>query len=214
MKTQDLGIGWIDLVIVGLLVVGVLRGRKRGISEELLDVVKWALIVVAGALAYQPLGGFLASSTPFSPLSSYVAVYTGIALVFLLLFSYLRRAIGGKLIGSDIFGNAEYYLGMCAGVVRYACIILVGMALLNARYYPQAEVRAHIKFQEDNYGSVYFPTFCAVQNQVFVDSFTGRATKNYLGMLLIRPTSPEEKGLAGASLLKARERNLFDVLAK
>jgi len=126
----------------------------------------------------------------------------------------LRGAIGGKLIGCDLFGGAEYYLGMCAGAVRYACIILVGMALLNARYYPPAEVRAHIKYQEDNYGSVYFPTVCAVQHQVFDESFTGRMTKNYLGILLIRPTTPEEKGLGGASLLKARERNIFDVLEK
>jgi len=214
MKIQDLGIGWIDLLIVGLLVVGVVRGRKRGISEELLDVIKWALIVVAGAFAYQPLGSFLSSATPFSQLSSYVAVYTLVVMAFVLLFSFLRRAIGGKLIGSDIFGGAEYYLGMCAGAVRYACIILVGMALLNARYYPPAEVSAHIKYQMDNYGSVYFPTVCAVQHEVFDGSFTGRLTKNYLGMLLIRPTTPEEKGLGGASLIRARERNVFDVLDK
>src|SRR5713226_6074061 len=123
MKTQDFGIGWIDLLIVVLLVVGVIRGRKRGISEELLDVVKWALIVVAGAFAYEPLGSFLSSSTPFSQLSSYMAVYMLVMMAFVLLFSFLRGAIGGKLIGCDLFGGAEYYLGMCAGAVRYACII-------------------------------------------------------------------------------------------
>jgi len=38
----------------------------------------------------------------------------------------------GQIIGSDVFGNAEYYLGMCAGAVRYACVTLVVLAFLNA----------------------------------------------------------------------------------
>jgi uncharacterized membrane protein required for colicin V production len=214
MKMQDFGFGWIDLLIAGLLVAGVVRGRKRGISEELLDVLKWVLIVIAAAFSYQPLGSFLSGSTPFSQLSSYVATYAFVAVAFVILFSFLRRAFGGKLIGGDIFGAAEYYLGMCAGAVRYACIILVMMALLNARYYSPAEVRAHIKYQEDNFGSVFFPSVCAMQREVFDESWTGRLTRSYLGILLIKPTAPEDKGLAGASVIKARERNIFDVLEK
>jgi uncharacterized membrane protein required for colicin V production len=214
MKMQDFGFGWIDLLIVGVLVAGVVRGRKRGISEELLDVVKWVIIVVAAAFTYQPLGSFLSGTTPFSHLSSYLSMYVLVAVAFVVLFSFLRRAFGGKLIGGDIFGSAEYYLGMGAGAVRYACIMLVMMALLNARYYSPGEVRAHIKFQEDNFGSVFFPSVCAMQREVFDESWTGRLTKSYLGILLIKPTAPEEKGLAGASVIKARERNVYDVLEK
>ena len=214
MNMQDFGFGWVDLLILAVLVVGVLRGRKRGMSEELLDVVKWMLIVVAGAFAYEPLGSFVCGSTMFSHLSSYMAMYAAVVAAFILLFAFLRRNLGGKLIGSDIFGSAEYYLGMGAGAVRYACITLVVMALLNARAYSPEEIRANIKFQEDAYGSRFFPSLSTMQEDVFAQSFTGRMTRQYLGMLLIRSTSPEEKGLGGPSFIKARERNVYDVLEK
>jgi uncharacterized membrane protein required for colicin V production len=214
MKSQDLGIGWVDLLIVTLIIVGVVRGRKHGLSEELLDMVKWMLIVVAAAFAYEPVGGFISSSTMFSQLSSYVFIYAAVILGVIVLFSLLRRGFGGKLIGSDIFGGAEYYLGMCAGGIRYACIILVCMAMLNARYYRPDEIKAHIKYQQDTYGSVYWPSVCALQNEVFGESLTGRTIKNYLSILLIRPTTPEEKSLGSAGIVKARERNIYDILEK
>ena len=214
MKTQDVGVGWIDLVIVGILVAGVMRGRKRGMSEELLDLVKWMLIVVGAAFAYEPLGSYLSGATPFSRLSSYLAMYALVALAFILLFGFLRHNLGGKLIGSDVFGSAEYYLGMCAGAVRYACILLVSMALLNAHYYSPGEIRAAAKYQDDNFGSDFFPSGCSLQNNVFNQSLIGRLTKSHLGMLLIRPTSPEEKGLSSAGIVRARERSVYEVLEK
>ena len=214
MKSSELSFGWVDLAIVGLLIVGLVRGRKRGMSEELLDLLKWILILAAGAFAYEPLGSFLSGTTMFSRLASYVATYFLIMVVLMLVFAFIRRQVGGKLLGSDLFGNAEYYLGMGAGFIRYSCILLVTMALLNARYYSPAEVKAHIKYQEDNFGSIFFPTLCSMQNEVFAQSFTGRLTREYLGVLLIKPTSPEDKSLGEATLIKARERNVYDVLEK
>jgi len=214
MKSDDFSFSWIDLVIVGVVVIGVLRGRKRGMSEELLDVLKWLLIVAGAGFAYQPLGAFLSDSTMFSHLSSYIAMYTAVVLVLLLLFSFIRRQIGGKILGSDVFGNAEYYLGMCAGAVRYACVTLVVMAFLNARYFSPAEVNADIKYQQDNFGSIYFPTICGLQHEVFVRSLLGRLSQDYLGAVLIKPTAPEEKGLGSAGLVRSREQNVFDVLDK
>ena len=60
MKAENFSVSWFDFVPVILLLVGVLRGRKRGMSEELLDTFKWLLIVVAAGFAYQPLGDMLA----------------------------------------------------------------------------------------------------------------------------------------------------------
>ena len=214
MKTDNFSFSWIDLVIAGVLVVGIIRGRKRGMSEELLDLLKWILIVVVAGFGYEPLGSMLTGSTMFSRLACYVAMYTALVFSLVLLFAFIRRQIGGKIIGSDVFGSAEYYLGMCAGVVRYACVTLVVMALLNARYFSPAEVHDKIKYQEDNFGSIYFPTLCSVQNEVFVRSLIGRLTQDYLGTVLIRPTAPEEKGLGSASIVRSHERNVYDVLEK
>src|SRR5687767_11559300 len=112
---------WVDFAVIIVLLVGVIRGRRRGISEELLDVVKWLGIVAAGCYLYAPLGEILSHKLPFSRLSCYVAVYVGVIIVFQTSFAFLRRQLGEKLVSSDAFGRTEYYLGMGAGAVRYAC---------------------------------------------------------------------------------------------
>jgi uncharacterized membrane protein required for colicin V production len=195
--------------------VGLWRGKKRGMSEELLDIIKWTVIVVACALLYEPAGRYLASMSIFSPLSCYVAVYMSLALVIVIVFSFLRRGAGAKLVGSDVFGSAEYYLGMAAGVFRYACIILVAMAFLNARYYSPEEVRANTKYQEDNFGTTFFLTLPDLQQEVFRHSYVGRFTKEYLSVVLIRPTAGEGNSLTGdQNIGRRRERSVYDVLDK
>src|SRR5712664_1338385 len=114
MRPDSPFINWVDVLIVVLLLLGIVRGRRRGISEELLDVIKWAVIVVACAFFYEPAGVFLAQNSVFSLLSCYVATYALIALVILLVFSFLRRTVGQKPVSSDAFGPTEYYLGMAA----------------------------------------------------------------------------------------------------
>src|SRR5438105_11144528 len=93
MKLEDIGIGWIDFLIVGLLVVGIFRGRKRGMSEECLDVIKWIGIVAVGSLCYQSLGETMANGTMFSHLSSYVTAYLAIMLLFTIAFSFIRMHV-------------------------------------------------------------------------------------------------------------------------
>ena len=216
MKEDTFGISWVDLALLLVLGLGLWRGRKRGMSEELLDIIKWALIVVVAGFLYEPGGRFLADMTSvFSLASCYVAVYMGLALLIVILFSFIRRGVGAKLVGSDVFGSAEYYLGMVAGVFRYACIILVGLAFLNARYYSPEELRARAKYQQDNFGSSFFVTLPDLQEEVFKHSFAGRFTQEYLNVVLIRPTAGEDKGLGGDNALgRRRERSVYDVLDK
>jgi hypothetical protein len=84
---------------------------------------------------------------------------------------------------------------MGSGLVRFSCILLAALALLNARYFSPTEVRAMEKFQDDVYGSNFFPTLHTVQSTVFDRSLTGPWIKENLGFLLIKPTEPEHKEL-------------------
>jgi hypothetical protein len=101
----------------------------------------------------------------------------------------------GRLVGSDFFGRSEYYLGMVSGFIRFTCILLTFLAILNARYYTPTEVRAMERFQNDMYGSNFFPTWQTLQSTVFEKSLTGPFIKNNLSFLLIKPTAPESKDL-------------------
>jgi len=214
-KTSSFSLSWVDLLVAALLFVGVVRGRKRGMSEELLDIIKWVLILVTAAILYAPIGQFLNQVSFFSLLSCYVGVYALIVMLLMLLFSVIRRSVGDKLVGSDTFGNGEYYLGMAAGLFRYACIVLVGMAFLNARYYSPGEVQAQSKYQQDNFGSSFFLTLPDLQREVFVQSFTGRMAHEYLSVAMIRPTAGSSKELnAGDSIAHRREGAINEIMSK
>lgn len=212
MKT--FAVSWMDLAVLIVIGAGIVRGRKRGISEELLDVFKWALILVGAAYVYEPMGTMLAQVTPFSLLSCYVAVYATVVTIVLLLFAFIHRQIGDKLVSSDAFGNAEYYLGMVAGAFRYSCILLVILAFLNARYYSPEEIKAYEVYQDRNYGSQFFPSFGSFQAELFGHSLTGTLARDHLAMFLIRPTAPEDKSLGHSSLVRGRENDVKQLLEK
>jgi hypothetical protein len=193
MSLDKLPINGFDLVFMVVLITGIYHGRKQGMSGELFAVLGWLAVLFGCALAYEPVGQMFAQSTGlFSTLASYLIAYIGGAIVILLLVAALKRGMGGRITGSDAFGGAEYYLGMGGGLIRFFCMLLVGLALLNARYYNPMEVRAMEKYQNDVYGSNFFPTLQSVQAAVFEKSFTGPLIKNYLGFLLIKPTASQE----------------------
>lgn len=187
-------VNWVDLVIVAILVLGVLRGRKRGMSQELVDVIQWITIIFSGAFLYQSIGQTFAQLTSSSMLFSYIFVYLWIAVVIKLFFVMIKHSVGGKLMGSDIFGGSEYYLGMAAGMVRFLCVLMLILAVLNARYYSPEEIAADDKFQQELYGSKYFPGLSAVQRHVFQNSLSGSFVKNQLEFMLIKPTAPRRDG--------------------
>ena len=193
MSLDILPINAFDFAVLAILTVGLLRGRKHGMSEELTGLIKWLAIVIVCAFAYEPAGQWFASSSPFSLLASFMIVYLTVALLILGVFALVKDRIGGKLVGSDIFGRAEYYLGMASGVVRVSCVLIAFLALLNARYFSPVEVRAMEKYQDDLYGSNYFPTWHTAQAVVFERSLSGPWIREHLGFLLIKPTQPEDK---------------------
>lgn len=194
---MKLPINWFDIVVLLVLATGVSRGRKRGLSEELITMIQWVLLVVLCAFTYKPIGqaivGFTFMGVSFSLLFSYIIAYLFVAAVFSGLYLAIKRSIGGKLLGSDVFGKGEYYFGMPAGMIRFACILLSILALVNARFYTSAELEKTRKYVEYNYGSNFFPTLYEAQQNIFHESFIGPFILKYGGFLLIDPTPTEVK---------------------
>lgn len=207
-------ISWFDFAAVAFICFGITRGRKRGMSEELLDVIKWIGILIAAAFCYFPIAIFMVESSVFSLLACSVAAYTLIILSGTLFGSFVRRQLGDKLVGGDAFGSGEYYLGMAAGGVRYFCILLVFLAFLNARHYTPEEMQASVVYQESNFGSTIFPTFPGFQQEVFTRSLVGTSARSYLNVVLIQPTSPEDRGLSRAGVVRARESAVNELLER
>lgn len=184
---------WFDIAILLVLALGVQRGRKHGMSTEVILVIRWLAIIVVGGLCYGMVGDVISDNSVFTRLSSYLMAYTVIALVITVAFLAIKKMANGKLVGSDVFGSGEYYLGMMAGLVRYACILIFGLALLNAPLYTQKDIDDDTRFQNDVYGSTFFPKLYTVQADVFKKSFVGPHIHDQLGFLLINSTPREKK---------------------
>ena len=208
----DLLINWFDLVTVAVIIIGVMVGRRRGMSVELLALVQWLLIIFVGAMAYDPVGRVLADLTGLGPTLSFVAAYLLVAVAIKILFVVLKRMSGEKLLGSDTFGGYEYYLGMAAGGVRFVCILLFGLALLHAPTVTQAELDQQLRAQKDNLGAIYFPPFGSIKRYVLEDSLTGRLVEQYLPAQLISVGSYAGSGRSGETIYRAREREVNEVI--
>jgi uncharacterized membrane protein required for colicin V production len=184
---------WFDVGILLFLGLGISRGRKHGMSQELILLLKWVAIILVAGLGYGVVGDVISDNTVFTHLSAYLMAYIVIALGITVAFWAITKMAHGKLVGSDVFGSGEYYLGMIAGLVRYTCILVFGLALLNARLYSDKEISDDLKFQNDVYGSDFFPKLYSIQDDVFKKSFAGPHISGELGFLLIKSTAPEVK---------------------
>jgi len=195
LTSNNLVANWFDAVVLAVLVFGLIRGRKNGMSKEILPLFQWLAIVLVCGLFYPFVAQYVVKYASLDQMTGYMLGYAILALAVFFIFSLLKRTIGLKLFGSNIFGSAEYYLGMPSGMVRFACILLFALAFLNAPFYTSAQIQAENDYQARWYGAHFFPSLYSVQDQVFKKSFTGPYVKNYLGVLLIKSSSADGKSL-------------------
>jgi uncharacterized membrane protein required for colicin V production len=184
---------WFDIFVVVFLTVGAFRGRKRGMSQEVIPLIKWIIVAAVCGLFYLPLATEIAKGTVISLLAASFTAYLGLALVIAVVFAVLNRQLGGKVVGSDAFGSAEYYLGIFSGIIRFACMLIFGLALLNARLYTPQEIAERNKYVQQNFDNDFFPALFQIQDNVFKESLTGPAIHKNLDFLLIKPAVPESK---------------------
>ena len=193
MQMAKFNFNWFDIALVLFLVAGAFRGRKRGMSQEVIPLFKWITLVAVSGLFYRPVAEFISKKSYFSLLSASCAAYLGIALVVTIVFLLISRQLGGKVVGSDMFGKSEYYLGILSGMARFACILIFGLALLNARHYTQKEIEDRNRFVMQNYSNDFFPALSQVQDQVFRESFFGPMIHSRLSVVLIKPEPAQAK---------------------
>jgi uncharacterized membrane protein required for colicin V production len=186
---------WFDIAVFLLLGVGLLRGRKHGMTKEALPVLQWLLLVLVCGMCYKSSAQALINTAAWDKSTSDVAGYLILAFLIWISFVVLKRILVPRLTGSNFFGGGEYYLGMFSGMIRFACILFFALALLNAPIYTPAEIQAHqayVKrwFGGGIYGGNYVPTLPGVQESVFKKSWLGPYIKDYLGALLINTEPP------------------------
>ena len=194
---------WFDVFVLAMLLFGLFRGRRNGMTREIIPLLKWLVLVPLCGLAYPKLAVLLAGFIP-DTLWDCLIGYLAPAMVVFIVFSMLKHRFAEKLVKSDYFKGGEYYLGMMSGLIRYACVLIFLLALLNAPVYSPADIAQMKAYDEKNFGGGlfagnYFPHVFQIQDSVFKDSFLGPHIKDYAGRLLI---NTDESGAAAAQPAK------------
>ncbi len=203
-------VGLFDVLLIIAVGLGLWRGKVRGISEELLGFLQWLVIIVAAGFLYAMVGELLvAGKVPrlWANMGGYILVMIGVSI----LFSFLSKSVGNKLVDSDFFGSWEYTLGMMAGAIRYACIWLSLLALLHARNFTAAELAAERKSQEKEVGVVLVPTWGMLHGMAFYESFSGPYIRQYLSHQLITPVGYAKAAPSRNTIGKQQQRVLDEV---
>jgi len=204
--------GLFDVFLIIMLGLGSWRGKVRGISEELLDFLQWLVLVIAAGFLYGLVGDLLVKAN-LSRLWANILGYGLVATGVVVLFSFISKSVGNKLVDSDFFGGWEYRFGMAAGAIRYLCIWIAILAVLHARHYDAATVAAQRKAQEADTGMVLVPSLGMINRMAFYDSFTGPYIRTYLAHQLITPVGHVKPAPSENTLGKQQQRVLDDVTA-
>jgi uncharacterized membrane protein required for colicin V production len=202
---------YFDGIVVVWLIIGLLWGRKRGMTQQFLPMLQWIGIVVVGGVFYRPVSRLVHEYAEFGQLWSNIFAYVLLGFGVHLVYLIVKHAIGEKLTGSDFFGRGEYYLGMLAGMVRFACMVLAMLALMNSRIITKAEMAKTEKMQSDNFSDIRFPTYGSVQQAFLFESFTGNVVESNLQVVLIYPVTPEKPHIADTHAHR-QEQMINDIL--
>lgn len=203
-------VGLFDVLLIIAVGLGLWRGKVRGISEELLVFLEWLVIVVAAGFLYGMVGDVLvAGKVP--RLWANIGGYILVMIVIAILFGFISKSVGNKLVDSDFFGSWEYTLGMMAGAIRFLCIWIAFLALLSARQFDPAAVAAERKYQEKEVGIVLVPTWGMAQRMAFYDSFSGPYIRQYLAHQLMTPVDLTHNQPNPNTIGKQQQRVLDEV---
>ena len=183
-------------------------------SLELLDLLRWIAIVFVGGVTYAPLGKTLASTLSLGGVAAYVMAYLMVAALIWLVFTLIRRMAGEKLLGSDTFGGYEYYMGMVAGGVRFLCILIFSMALLNAKPINRTELEKQRKDQIESLGAIYFPPFGYIQQDIFEKSICGQFARQHLAAQFIQVDPKQLNRPRSDTIYRTRQRDVDDAMGR
>ena len=181
----DARFNYFDIIVVVWLIIGFFRGRKKGMSQELLPLLQWIGIVILGGRYYARLSPTVQQYTHLTTLWSNVTAYLVIGLGVHLIYRWFKQMFAEKLVEKDPFGRGEFYLGMMSGVTRFGCMILMAMALMNSHVGTAAELAQMEKFQAAWFSDIRFPTYGEFQQDALIKSFTGKLVETHLQPVLI-----------------------------
>jgi membrane protein required for colicin V production len=114
---------WLDILLLGVMLVSGLLAMIRGFMREVLSIASWAAAAVATILLYRRLVPIAEANIP-SEILAKATVIGGVFLVTLLVVSLLTVRISDMILDSRI-GALDRTLGFLFGLGRGLVIVVV-----------------------------------------------------------------------------------------
>jgi len=170
--------------------------------------------VFVGAYTYETCGRFLSTACRLKLVHCYLGVYVFEAVLLKSIFTGLKHVMGDKLLTANAFGKGEYIYGTFAGAARFACIVVMCLALLHVSYVPEAASTAGVKSLKDDTSILDSWTVNGVQQAAFSRSFIGPVIKRHLSDLLLKSgeEAPRPKPSKLKSIRDERRKSLDDAM--
>ena len=116
-------ITWLDMILLGVMLISGLLAMIRGFMREILSIAAWAAAAVATVLLYNKLLP-IAKANISSDLVASGAVIGGVFLITLLIVSVVTVRISDMILDSRI-GALDRTLGFLFGLARGLIIVVV-----------------------------------------------------------------------------------------
>ena len=100
---------------------------------------------------------------------------------------------------------------MIGGTIRFACMIIVLLAIMNSRVYTQAEIDQQAKEMKKSMEDVKLPTYMTMQHAILVTSFTGHLLRDKAPILLIASIDPSQ--LKHETIAKKDEKTMNEIFS-
>jgi membrane protein required for colicin V production len=136
-----LPLGWVDVAMIGVVVLSALVGLARGITFELLSLAGWFVAYFAGRW----LEPFVAAHLPIGAAGSALNRGAAFALAFLgvlIVWSLLARGVSA-LIGVTPLRPLDRLLGAAFGLARGGIVLLVVATLVALTPAARSEAWRH-----------------------------------------------------------------------
>src|SRR5262245_3037409 len=122
---------WFDLLVVGVLGLGLFLGRYSTALVQIVAFGRWVLVVVICSFLYKAPALRLSDATGMRPDKVALMIYPVLILIVYLLLGFVRRWVFGKTSKMELFGNQEHKISMFFGMFRLLTILFLMMAWLH-----------------------------------------------------------------------------------
>lgn len=120
----------VDGLAVLAMLWGLYRGLRRGLSGELGQLIGVIAALVFGLNAYRPVSAWLLGATRLTGRSAVVIAFL-VTLAAALVVWILLRALFRRLMRVVIEARFDHGLGLAAGFVRSALLVVIVFAIMN-----------------------------------------------------------------------------------